>query len=217
MSDQHRKEGCVHRRGQEMQPSSPAPTPILTMSGAADEDRSLVDRFLANRDEQAFREIYKQHGSALYGFARNLVQRDGVAEDIVQEAWLRAVRRLPSFDGRSSLRTWLMGFVVHCCHETWRDERRHGVGLDDGEPGGDTALPASGHAEKLDLERALARLAPGYRTVLLLHDLHGMTHDEIATLLEIAPGTSKSQLARARQALRTLWSRPSHRGGDDAR
>ena len=186
------------------------------MSGAADEDRSLVDRFLANRDEQAFREIYRQHGSALYGFARSLVQRDGVAEDIVQEAWLRAVRRLPSFDGRSSLRTWLIGFVVHCCHETWRDERRHGVGLGDGEPGGDTPLPASGHAEKLDLERALARLAPGYRTVLLLHDLHGMTHDEIATLLEIAPGTSKSQLARARQALRTLWSRPSPHGGDDA-
>ena len=187
------------------------------MSGAADEDRSLVDRFLANRDEQAFREIYKQHGSALYGFARSLVQRDGTAEDIVQETWLRAVRRLPSFDGQSSLRTWLIGFVVLCCRETWRDERRHGVGLGDGEPSGETALPASGHAEKLDLERALARLAPGYRTVLLLHDLHGMTHDEIATLLDIAPGTSKSQLARARQALRNLWSRPSHRGGDDAR
>jgi RNA polymerase sigma-70 factor, ECF subfamily len=188
------------------------------MSGAADEDRSLVDRFLAHRDEQTFREIYRRHGSALYGFARSLVQGDGVAEDIVQEAWLRAVRRLPSFDGRSSLRTWLIGFVVHCCHETWRDGRRHGVGLGDGEPGGDTALPvlpARGHAEKLDLERALARLAPGYRTVLLLHDLHGMTHEEIAALLEIAPGTSKSQLARARQALRTLWSGPSHRGGDD--
>src|SRR5262249_14507676 len=183
MSDPRGKGGCVHRRlwviPSGMQPSSPAPTPILTMSGAADEDRSLVDRFLANRDEQAFREIYKQHGSALYGFARSLVQRDGVAEDIVQEAWLRAVRRLPSFDGRSSLRTWLIGFVVHCCHEPWRDERRQGVGLGGlggGEPGGDTgdtALPASGHAEKLDLERALARLAPGYRTVLLLHDLHG--------------------------------------------
>lgn len=186
------------------------------MRGAADEDRSLVDRFLASRDEQIFREIYRQHGSALYGFARNLVQRDGVAEDIVQEAWLRAVRRLSSFDGRSSLRTWLIGFVVHCCHEAWRDERRHGVGSRDSD-GGDTAVPATGHAEKLDLERALARLAPGYRSVLLLHDLYGMTHDEIATLLDIAPGTSKSQLARARQALRTLWSRPSPDGGDDAR
>ena len=217
MSERHGEGGCVHRPGPGMQPSSPTPTPMFTMSGAADEDRSLVDRFLANRDEQVFREIYQRHGSALYGFARNLIQRDGAAEDIVQEAWLRAVRRLPSFDGRSSLRTWLIGFVVHCCHETWRDERRHGVGLGDGEPPGDTEPPAGGHAEKLDLERALARLAPGYRTVLLLHDLHGMTHDEIATLLEIAPGTSKSQLARARQALRTLWSGPSHRGGDDAR
>jgi RNA polymerase sigma-70 factor, ECF subfamily len=189
------------------------------MRGAAlaDEDRSLVDRFLAKRDEQAFREIYRRHGSALYGFARSLVQRDAVAEDIVQEAWHRAVRRLPSFDGRSSLRTWLIGFVVHCCHETWRDERRQGVGMGDGEPSGDTALAAPGHVVRLDLERALARLASGYRTVLLLHDLHGMTHDEIAALLEIAPGTSKSQLARARQALRTMWSGRAPHGGEDGR
>ena len=182
-----------------------------------DEDRSLVDRFLANRDERAFREIYRQHGPALYGFARSLVQRDAVVEDIVQEAWLRAVRRLQSFDGRSSLRTWLIGFVVNCCHETWRDERRQGVGQGAESPSEEAAQPPASHAERLDLERALARLAPGYRTVLLLHDLYGMTHEEIGVLLEIAPGTSKSQLARARQALRTLWARITPGGGDDGR
>jgi RNA polymerase sigma-70 factor, ECF subfamily len=183
----------------------------------ADDERALVDRFLADRDEHAFREIYRQHGPALYGFARNLVDRDTVAEDVVQEAWLRAVRRLRSFDGRSSLRTWLIGFVVNCCRETWRDEKRHGADQQVADNAAQEAVQSAGsHAEKLDLERALARLAPGYRTVLLLHDLQGMTHDEIAELLEIAPGTSKSQLARARQALRSLWrgAAAAHGGAD---
>jgi len=181
----------------------------------AEEERALVDRFLADRDERAFCEIYRQHGPALYGFARHLLERDAVVDDVVQEAWLRAVRRLPSFDGRSSLRTWLIGFVVNCCRESWRDAARHGTEQVADDPLEDAAQPADSHAERLDLERALARLAPGYRTVLLLHDLQGMTHEEIGDLLEIAPGTSKSQLARARQVLRTLWARPAHPGGED--
>jgi RNA polymerase sigma-70 factor, ECF subfamily len=181
----------------------------------ADEERALVHRFLADRDDRAFREIYRQHGAALYGFARSLVARNAVVDDIVQEAWLRAVRRLPTFDGRSSLRTWLIGFVVNCCRESWRDARRHGAEQGADNPREDAAQPANNHAEKLDLERALARLAPGYRTVLLLHDVQGMTHEEIGDLLEIAPGTSKSQLARARQVLRGLWVRPAPNGGED--
>jgi RNA polymerase sigma-70 factor (ECF subfamily) len=177
----------------------------------ADEERALVDRFLADRDERAFHEIYRQHGPALYGFARHLLERDAVVEDVVQEAWLRAVRRLPSFDGRSGLRAWLIGFVVNCCRESWRDARRHGTEQGADNPREDAAQPADSHAERLDLERALARLAPGYRTVLLLHDVEGMTHEEIGELLEIAPGTSKSQLARARQVLRSLWASPRRR------
>jgi RNA polymerase sigma factor (sigma-70 family) len=183
----------------------------------ADEERALVDRFLADRDERAFREIYRQHGPALYGFARTLLESDAVVDDIVQEAWLRAVRRLPSFDGRSSLRTWLIGFVVNCCRETWREARRHGTEQVTDNLREDAAQPADNHAERLDLERALARLAPGYRTVLLLHDLQGMTHEEIGEILEIAPGTSKSQLARARQALRSWWARPVPQGGEDGK
>lgn len=182
-----------------------------------DEDRALVDRFLADRDERAFREIYRQHGPALYAFARNLLERDAVVEDIVQEAWLRAIRRLPSFDGRSSLRTWLIGFVVNCCRESWRDARRHGTEQGADNPREDAAQPADIHAERLDLARALAHLAPRYRTVLLLHDLQGMTHEEIGELLEIAPGTSKSQLSRARHALRSLWARPVPHGGEDGK
>src|SRR5260370_2581288 len=89
----------------------------VRMSAVAntDEERALVDRFLADRDERAFREIYRQHGPALYGFARSLVARDAVVEDIVQEAWLRALRRVPSFDRRSSLRTWPIRFVRDFC------------------------------------------------------------------------------------------------------
>src|SRR5260370_4144067 len=191
----------------------------VRMSAVAntDEERALVDSLLAYRNERALREIYRQHGPALYGFARNLAGRDAVVEDIVQEAWLRALRRLPSFDGRSSLRTWLIGFVVNCCRESWHDARRHGTEQGADNPREDAAQPADSHAERLDLERALARLAPRYRSVLLLHDLQVMTHEEIGELLEIAPGTSKSQLARARHVLRSLWTGPGPHGGEDAR
>ena len=182
-------------------------------TAAWQEDHRLVETFLANGDERAFGEIYRQHGSVLYAFAHHLLQRDSAVEDVVQEAWLRALRRLRSFDGRCSLRTFLIGFVVRCCYETWRTERRQGVGQG-GEFEESVEAPAAKNHEKVDLERALARLAPGYRTVLLLHDLHGMTHIEIGALLEIAPGTSKSQLARARHVMRTLWTGGVLPGGD---
>src|SRR5258708_5838782 len=127
----------------------------MSAVATADEERALVDRFLADRDERAFREIYRQHGPALYGFARHLLERDAVVEDIVQEAWLRAVRRLPSFDGRSSLRAWLIGFVVNCCRESWRDARRHRSEQGPDNPREHAGPPAHSHAKKLYPQRAL--------------------------------------------------------------
>ncbi len=170
------------------------------------EDRALVARFLATRDEHAFRQLFRRHAGAMTALARRLLGPWGEstrdAEDAVQEAWLRAARGLGGFAWRSSLRTWLNGIAVRCCYEILR--RR--------EPGLDLAHlptePIAGPAppETLDLERALRELPSGYRTVLLLHDVEGWTHAEIAERLGIEAGTSKSQLARARARLRARWS-----------
>lgn len=134
-------------------------------------------------------------------------------EDVIQEAWLRAVRGLGEFGWRSSLRTWLSSIVLNCCRERWREQPEvTGLDADATAPGGDMHL-------RVDLEAAIAALPPRYRAVLVLHDVEGYTHDEIAERLGVQPGTSKSQLFHARRVLRArLTGATAHapRESDDA-
>jgi RNA polymerase sigma-70 factor (ECF subfamily) len=150
----------------------------------------------------------------MWGLALRLLGSRGEAEDAVQEAWLRAVRDLERFEGRSRFETWVTGILVHCCREQRRRvasaRRRLPAAEDETE---EAAAPISGAAAaapaRLDVEAVLRDLPDGYREVLVLHDLFGYTHAEIARMLEIEEGTSKSQLARARRAARSaLDGRP---------
>jgi len=169
-------------------------------------DQALVAQYLASRDEAAFLAIYRRHTAALLGLATRLCggeRRD--AEDIVQEAWVRAAAGLSSFRWQSSLRTWLSGIVVNGWKELLRSRYRE-VFLEDES---DTAAPVATPEDGLDLERAVALLPHGFRTVLLLHDVEGFTHEDIGRMLGIDTGTSKSQLARARQAMRRLLHGPA--------
>jgi RNA polymerase sigma-70 factor (ECF subfamily) len=158
-------------------------------------DRALIDAFLARRSEDAFTAIYERHAPRMYGLARRLLgSRADAADDVLQMAWMRAAARLDGFRGESALSTWLCGFVVNCCREQSPSRL---LSIDD------VAMPAV--ASELDapieVHRALAALADGYRAVLVLHDVEGYTHAEIGALLGIEPGTSKSQLSRARRAM----------------
>ncbi|HEX7252623.1 MAG TPA: RNA polymerase sigma factor [Thermoanaerobaculia bacterium] len=172
-------------------------------SDAQRRDRDLVDRYLRTRDETAFLNLYRSHTPALLGLAARLCAGElPAAEEIVQEAWVRAAQSLPSFRWESRLRTWLSGVVVN----SWRDRAR-ARGREESWEAGFDSIPADvTTSERLDLERAVAQLPDGFRAVLLLHDVEGFTHLEIATLLGIEAGTSKSQLARARQAVRRRLS-----------
>jgi RNA polymerase sigma-70 factor (ECF subfamily) len=118
----------------------------------------------------------------------------------VQDTWLRATTRLPDFRGDASLRTWLAGFTINCCRERWR--RREPA-----TPEPEEATRSEPVVDRLDLERAIAALPDGHREVFVLHDLEGFTHEEIAARLGIVPGTSKSQLSRARSSLRARMAR----------
>jgi RNA polymerase sigma factor (sigma-70 family) len=163
------------------------------------EERALLRTWLARRDEPSFRALYHLHTPALYRFAVRLAGgARHEAEEAVHDAWVRAAARMDQFDGRSSLRTWLTGFVLNCFRELQRSAARATAPepLQDGSG----ASPDG----QLDLSRALAGLPDGYREVLLLHDLEGFNHGEIAQLLGIEAGTSKSQLSRARRAVRAL-------------
>jgi RNA polymerase sigma factor (sigma-70 family) len=167
------------------------------------DDRQLVERFLRSGDETAFRILFRRHTPALLQLAgRFLGRSDAGVEDAIQEVWLRAASALPGFAWHSTLRTWLSGIAVRCCYE--RIRARGGRFI---VPAGDelTAGRSPAPVEIIDLERALRGLPDGYRAVLLLHDLEGWTHRDIAAQLEIQIGTSKSQLTRARRALRAYW------------
>jgi RNA polymerase sigma-70 factor (ECF subfamily) len=156
-------------------------------------------------DERAFARLYDRHTPALYGLALRLAGGDAHdAEEIVHEAWIRAAERLADFAGRSALRTWLCGFVVNCARELARSRDDRELPLDAApEPGAEDG-ELMGTFDRLELERGLRALPPGYREVLVLHDVEGYTHEEIAELRGVTIGTSKSQLARARGALRRM-------------
>ena len=167
------------------------------------DDRSLADAVAGKGDERAFRELYRRHTPALYQLVlRMLGGETADAEDVVQETWIRAVRQLTRFRWESSLRTWLSAIGLNLAREVLR--RRARVRTEEFDERLELRAPLVRDGERIDLERAIARLPNGYRTVLVLHDVEGYTHEEISRQLQIAVGTSKSQLFDARRAVRSL-------------
>ncbi len=166
-------------------------------------DPELVAALLRGREESVFRELYRRHTPRLYRLALRLLGGDvHAAEDAVQETWMRAVRGLESFRGESALYTWLHSIGIHVAQDALRRQRR---GREDvWDESFDPPVPAPPLGERIDLERAIALLPEGYRTALVLHDVEGMTHEDIAASIGVSVGTSKSQLHRARRALRGL-------------
>jgi RNA polymerase sigma-70 factor (ECF subfamily) len=168
-------------------------------------DRMLVRDFLEWRDEDDFRALYRRHTPRLYATAVRLTSDPARAADAVHDTWVRAVERLPSFAWRSTLPTWLTGILVHLVHEMQREDVRAALH----EPVEDAimeAAPALDPADAVAVRDAIARLPARARSVLVLHDVEGFTHEEIGEMLGVEPGTSKSQLSRARAMLRRALS-----------
>jgi len=174
----------------------------VTAAALRDEpDRRLAERVLAG-DESAFRGLYRRHTPRLFQLALRLLAGDQAeAEDVVQETWIKAVERLDGFRWESELGTWLHAIAVNLSREALRrrGSRREVEWPEEEEP---AAVPPPETIEPVDLEAAIAALPPGYRTVFVLHDVEGHTHEAIAQELGVTPGTTKSQLFRARRAVR---------------
>lgn len=178
------------------------------------EDRALAEAWMADRDETAFRLLYRRHTPALWPLVLRIVAGDEeAAREAVQETWVRVAEGVSAFRWESALRTWIVSIALNCARETVRKERR-GRGRNprrkDVEPSS-SASARGGRGASIDLARAVDALPEGYRAVLLLHDLEGYTHEEIAGMLGIEPGTSKSQLHRARKRARKMLAAE---GGD---
>ena len=182
---------------------SPSNATHRTMSTSEPiDDRQLAEALRRAGDEQAFRTLYRRHTPRLYAVLNRLAAGSAhEAEDLVQETWIRAVEGLDRFRWDAAFSTWLISIGVNVARDALR--RRGRRPEDEWKDGFDVALPPQPHGDRIDLERAIQALPDGARTVLVLHDIEGWPHESIAARLEIAVGTSKSQLHHARRALRT--------------
>jgi RNA polymerase sigma-70 factor, ECF subfamily len=183
------------------------PSSQAAPSAARAEDMALVERCRSG-DLAAFEELYRAHAGKLFSVACRMVGNPADAEDLLQEIFLSAHRKLDGFRGDSALSTWLYRLATNHCldHLRSRAARMNQVtdALDD-EPGQAAGRSlAEQTVTKMDLERALARLPEGCRAAFVLHDVQGLEHREVAEVLGVAEGTSKSQVHKARQRLRAL-------------
>ena len=162
------------------------------------EEARLIE-LASSGDEHAFELLYRSHVSEVYSLCMRMVGDVHVAEDITQEIFVRVWRKLSSYRGRSSFRTWLYRVSFNVI---LRQRRR----IPTDRPAVIDENATAGHEEdvalRVDLQRAVSVLPHKCRAVLVMHDILGNTHREIADVLQISAGTSKAHLHRARGILR---------------
>jgi RNA polymerase sigma-70 factor, ECF subfamily len=168
-------------------------------------ESTLIARAAAG-DMAAQRALYDQHVDRVFRLAYRLAGDEELARDFTQETFVRAFDRLGTFRGESALGTWLHTIGVSVTLNGLRKVKRfraRETSLDEALTVGTTPRHADPDLKER-LHRAIDSLPDGYRTVFVMHDVEGYTHEEIAAALGIQPGTSKAQLFRARAKLRTM-------------
>jgi RNA polymerase sigma-70 factor (ECF subfamily) len=176
-------------------------------------DLDLAGR-IRGGDDGAFEELYQRHATRLYNLAYRMAGGPTEAEDLLQDIFLLAYRKLGSFRGDSSLGTWLYRLAMNHCLDVLRSRQtRMGQQTDSLDEDGAVEVaaapfdvaqskPGLGAVSRMDLERAIETLPPACRAAFLLHDVEGFGHEEVGTILGISEGTSKSQVHKARLRIR---------------
>ena len=179
-----------------------------------DDDRLLVAA-AAEGEVAAFETLVRRHQTRLVGYLRGLTNSDADAEDLAQEAFLRAYRSLKGFRGTSSFRTWLYQIATNV-FRTWLEKKRSHAGLsavslDAPAPGTEAPMDPAGetnpegrHVDRDAIDRALAQLPADQREAVLLRDVEGFDYREIAEQLDVPLGTVESRIFRGRERLREL-------------
>ena len=162
-------------------------------------------------DEQAFAALFEMHKRRVYSLCLRMTGNTAEAEDLTQEAFLQLFRKISTFRGESAFSTWLHRLAVNVVLMHLRKKVPQQISLDETESSqdepvkrdyGDNDRRLLGSIDRISLERAIAELPPGYRTVFVLHDIEGYEHNEIAEIMKCSVGNSKSQLHKARLKLR---------------
>lgn len=201
----HRSNGCV--------PTGSVARPRRTETAELPEPEAI--RLAQQGDAAAFERIYRLHSRRVYSLCLRMVGNTTEAEDLTQEAFLQLFRKISTFRGESAFSTWLHRLAVNVVlmklrkksgtetsleEVTEPDEESGGPRRDFGTPD----LRLVGSIDRVNLQRAVDRLPPGYKSVFVLHDVQGYEHNEIAEIMGCSIGNSKSQLHKARMRLREL-------------
>ena len=178
--------------------------PVTDSMELMETDAAIVRRAIEG-DERAMRLLWNQHAAHVDAVVRRLAADPDLAEDIAQEVWIQIFRALPSWRGDAKFSTWVHRVAINRTLNALRRTKRLAAT--------ETVIEEDSAYVEQDADRSMLaqtiddaarKLSPGARTVFLLHDVEGFTHEEIATELGITPGGSKSQLFKARAKLRRL-------------
>ena len=194
-------------------PTGPVARTRPTQTGELTEAEAI--RRAQQGDAAAFERIYRLHSRRVYALCLRMVGNTAEAEDLTQEAFLQLFRKIGTFRGESAFSTWLHRLAVNVVLMRLRKKTIAATSLDEpSEQDEETSAPKkdvgvedlrlSGSVDRVNLERAVRRLSPGYRSVFVLHDVQGYEHNEIAAIMKCSIGNSKSQLHKARMRLREL-------------
>jgi len=185
------------------------------------EQRQAVDSIEADLieraklgDAQAFQALYDKHKRRVYSLCLRMTANTAEAEDLTQEAFLQLYRKIATFRGESAFSTWLHRLSVNVVLMHLRKKNLPVVSLEETTQAGEEDTPKkdfgaedlalAGSIDRLQLQKAVDDLPPGYRTIFVLHDVEGYEHNEIASIVGCSIGNSKSQLHKARMKLRDL-------------
>lgn len=175
-------------------------------------EAELIER-AKQGDAQAFQALYDKHKRRVYSLCLRMTANTAEAEDLTQEAFLQLYRKIGTFRGESAFSTWLHRLSVNVVLMQLRKKSLPVVSLEETTEGeedtpkkdfGAEDLALAGSIDRLQLQKAVDDLPPGYRMIFVLHDIEGYEHNEIATIVGCSIGNSKSQLHKARMKLRDL-------------
>lgn len=157
----------------------------------------------AGGDMAAFETLYRRHSGRVHAICLRLTGDRLRAEEAVQDVFVRLWERLASFRGESAFSSWLHRLAINTVLQTMRGTRRREARVSTGDDEELNGAPVKALAveDRMDLEDAIARLPYEVRMVVVLHDIEGFTHEEIAVMTGVPPGTIRSQLSRARKTL----------------
>lgn len=181
--------------------------------GAEFDEAQAIERAKSG-DAQAFQVLYDRHKRRVYSLCLRMTANTAEAEDLTQEAFLQLYRKIATFRGESAFSTWLHRLSVNVVLMHLRKKSLPLVSLEETTQGGEDDTPKkdfgaedlalAGSIDRLELQKVVNDLPPGYRTIFVLHDVQGYEHNEIAGIVGCSIGNSKSQLHKARMKLRDM-------------